>query len=73
MQVHLPVYDPSELLVLCVFHTPDKVHKARLLSRAVRHVLLDDATLLGKLRLRLSTLQPWVSKLATMSTSGHAG
>eukprot|EP00891_Asterochloris_glomerata_P006512 jgi/Astpho2/6512/fgenesh1_pg.00099_%23_1_t len=58
-EVHIPLYDPATLLLLAVFSTPDKVHKARIITRAVRSMWVHDATFLGKLRVRLSTLQPW--------------
>ena len=43
-----------------------QVHKARIITRAVRSMWVNDATFLGKLRVRLSTLQPWVRRAAAL-------
>ena len=43
-----------------------QVHKARIITRAVRSMWVNDATFLGKLRVRLSTLQPWVRWAAAL-------
>ena len=48
-QVHLPLFDPAELLLLAVFRDPGATSTA---SR----VFGSGASLVGKLRLRLSTL-----------------
>ena len=39
MQVHVPLYDPSSVMLLAVCSAQPKVHKARVLTRAVRSVL----------------------------------
>lgn len=49
VQVHLPLFDPAELLLLAVFRDPGATSTA---SR----VFGSGASLVGKLRLRLSTL-----------------
>ena len=38
VQVHVPLYDPSTVLLLAVCSTQHKVHKARVITRAVRSV-----------------------------------
>ncbi len=48
-QVHMPLFDPAELLLLAVFRDPGATSTA---SRVFGH----GASLVGKLRLRLSTL-----------------
>jgi len=45
MQVHVPLYDPSSVLLLAVCSAQPKVHKARVLTRAVRSVLAQVCTL----------------------------
>ena len=49
---------------------PLQVHKARIITRAVRSMWVNDATFLGKLRVRLSTLQPWVRRAAALLQGG---
>ena len=39
MQVHVPLYDPSSILQMVVCSAQPKVHKARVLTRAVRSML----------------------------------
>ena len=39
MQVHVPLYDPSSVMLLAVCSAQPKVHRARVLTRAVRSVL----------------------------------
>ena len=39
MQVHVPLYDPSSVLQLVVCSAQPKVHKARVVTRAVRSML----------------------------------
>ena len=39
LQVHVPLYDPSSVLQLVVCSAQPKVHKARVLTRAVRSML----------------------------------
>ena len=39
LQVHVPLYDPSSVLQLVVCSAQSKVHKARVLTRAVRSML----------------------------------
>ena len=39
LQVHVPLYDPSSVLQLVVCSAQAKVHKARVLTRAVRSML----------------------------------
>ena len=39
VQVHVPLYDPSSVLQLVVCSAQPKVHKARVLTRAVRSML----------------------------------
>ncbi|DBA67073.1 TPA: hypothetical protein ACH3X2_001401 [Trebouxia sp. C0005] len=58
-EVHVPLYDPSSVMLLAVCSAQPKVHRARVLTRAVRSVLAQEDAVLGKLRIRLSTLQPW--------------
>ena len=38
-QVHVPLYDPSSVMLLAVCSAQPKVHRARVLTRAVRSVL----------------------------------
>ncbi|DBB06469.1 TPA: Tricalbin-2 [Trebouxia sp. C0004] len=58
-EVHVPLYDPSSVMLLAVCSAQPTVHRARVLTRAVRSVLAQEDAVLGKLRIRLSTLQPW--------------
>ncbi len=44
MQVHVPLYDPSSVMLLAVCSAQPKVHKARVLTRAVRSVLAQVCT-----------------------------
>ena len=44
MQVHVPLYDPSSVMLLAVCSAQPKVHKARVLARAVRSVLAQVCT-----------------------------
>lgn len=39
MQVHVPLYNPSSVVQLVVCSAQAKVHRARLLTRAVRSML----------------------------------
>ena len=39
VQVHVPLYDPSTVMLLAVCSTQTKVHRARVLTRAVRSML----------------------------------
>lgn len=48
-QVHMPLFDPAELLLLAVFRDPGA-------TSAASRVFGSGASLVGKLRLRLSTL-----------------
>ncbi|KAK9810133.1 hypothetical protein WJX72_005374 [[Myrmecia] bisecta] len=59
-EVHLPIYDPSTLLLLTVFSEPTKTR------RPVKRMLQQNTTMLGKLRLRLSTLKPSVDHEAVL-------
>lgn len=44
MQVHVPLYDPSSVMLLAVCSAQPKVHRARVLTRAVRSVLAQVCT-----------------------------
>ena len=43
-QVHVPLYDPSSVMLLAVCSAQPKVHRARVLTRAVRSVLAQVCT-----------------------------
>lgn len=44
VQVHVPLYNPSSVVQLVVCSAQAKVHKARLLTRAVRSMLTQVCT-----------------------------
>ena len=39
VQVHVPLYDPSTVMLLAVCVAQPKVHRARIVTRAVRSML----------------------------------